>query len=154
MIDESVKAKIYELEEAATKDYNDSPYLDEYLEGYRDGLHQAAKELSTAPTVDAVPVVRCCECKYRPHLRDAVDEDDAEELKQGYFDVSDLRFPTEGKCPCQVLDDEFYSWIPKDDWFCADGERRDTMFFTGFLTGMIVAFIVMGAVAFIFTLID
>ena len=106
------------------------------------------------PTIDAVEVVRCCECKYRPHLRDAVDEDDAEELKQGYFDVSDLRFPTEGKCPCQVLDDEFYSWIPKDDWFCADGERRDTMFFTGFLTGMIVAFIVMGAVAFIFTLID
>lgn len=112
------------------------------------------EDIDDAPTIDAVEVVRCCECKYRPHLRDAVDEDDAEELKQGYFDVSDLRFPTEGKCPCQVLDDEFYSWIPKDDWFCADGERRDTMFFTGFLTGMIVAFIVMGAVAFIFTLID
>lgn len=69
-------------------------------------------------------IVRCKDCKYRPHLRDAVDEDDAEELKHGYFNGFDLRFPTEGKCPCQVLDDEFYSWIPKDDWFCADGERK------------------------------
>lgn len=56
MIDESVKSKIYELEKAATEDYDNAPYLDEYLEGYRDGLHQAAKELSTAPTIDAVPV--------------------------------------------------------------------------------------------------
>ena len=81
--------------------------------------------IETAPTIDAVEVVRCKDCKYKPHLRDAVNEDDAERLKHGYYDGFDLRFPTEGKCPCQILDDEFYSWIPKDDWFCAGGERRD-----------------------------
>ena len=70
-------------------------------------------------------LVRCKDCKYRPHLRDAVDEDDAEELKLGHFNGFDLRFPTEWKCPCQVYDDEYYSWFPKDDWFCADGERRE-----------------------------
>lgn len=97
MIDESVKAKIYELEEAATKDYNDSPYLDEYLEGYRDGLHQAAKELSTAPTVDAVPVVRCGECIHR------------------YVDGENVRFNV-----CELN----HNKVQADDWFCADGERR------------------------------
>lgn len=75
-------------------------------------------------SVEIRTLVKCKDCKYRPHLRDAVNEDDAEELKHGYFNGFDLRFPTEGKCPCQV-DDEFYSWIPKDDWFCADGERMD-----------------------------
>lgn len=70
-------------------------------------------------------LVRCKDCKYRPHLRDAVDEDDAEKLKLGHFNGFDLRFPTEWKCPCQVYDDEYYSWIPKEDWFCADGERRE-----------------------------
>ena len=80
--------------------------------------------VTDVPTVEYAPVVRCKDCKYRPHLRDAVDEDDAEELKHGHFNGFDLRFPTEGKCPCQVLDDEFYSWIPDDDWFCKGGERK------------------------------
>jgi hypothetical protein len=56
IIDESIKARIYELEDIAKSAYDDDPD-DEYLEGYFDGLHHAAKELSTAPTVDAVPVV-------------------------------------------------------------------------------------------------
>ena len=47
------------------------------------------------PTVDAVPVVRCKECKYH--------ED--EEIGMVY-------------CPRQIG-----GWV-KTDWFCADGERR------------------------------
>ena len=50
-----------------------------------------------APTVDAVPVVRCGECKNRD--------------------------PEDHKCDCGhgIL------WqLPReDDWFCADGERRE-----------------------------
>lgn len=98
MIDESVKSKIYELEKAATEDYNNAPYLDEYLEGYRDGLHQAAKELSTAPTVDAVPVVRCRECYYKDEKR--IMDEDALWCRKHHMYVT-------------------------ADWFCADGERKD-----------------------------
>ena len=51
-------------------------------------------------------IVRCKDCKHKPVL----DED------------GDPEFPTE-RCPCQC-DDDYYSWIPKDDWYCADAERR------------------------------
>lgn len=59
-----------------------------------------------APTVDAVPVVRCKDCKHRPtgETRD------------------DLEFPDD-KCPCQC-EDYWYSWKPLDNWFCGNGERK------------------------------
>ena len=66
-----------------------------------------------SPTIDAVPVVRCKDCKHRPIKPDS--------YENGY----DLEFP-DWKCPCQCEDDGWYSWYPKDDWFCADGERKDT----------------------------
>ena len=66
--------------------------------------------LDSAPTVDAVPVVRCRECIHRPKMPD------------NYVDGFDLEFP-DHKCPCRC-EDGFYSWYPADDWFCADGERR------------------------------
>ena len=46
------------------------------------------KQIADAPTVDAVPVVRCKDCKY---------------------------FKT---WLCQIEDNS-------DNWFCADGERKD-----------------------------
>lgn len=55
-------------------------------------------------------LVRCNDCKHRPA--------DPENKGAGYS----LVFPDE-VCPCQI-DDEWYSWMPEDDWFCADGERR------------------------------
>lgn len=61
-IDESIKSLIYDLETEAKSSHDDDPD-NEYLDGYFDGLHHAAKELSTAPTVDAVPVVRCRKCE-------------------------------------------------------------------------------------------
>ena len=54
-------------------------------------------------------VVHCKDCIYRPT---------AVEWKHG----TDYVFPYEGKCPCQC-DDDWYSWMPDDDWFCANGER-------------------------------
>lgn len=57
----------------------------------------AKRLIIQAPTVDAVPVVRCGECKNRD--------------------------PEDHKCDCGhgIL------WqLPReDDWFCADGERRE-----------------------------
>lgn len=57
--------------------------------------------------VDAVPVVRCKDCKHRPTGTNR----------------DDLEFPDD-KCPCQC-EDFWYSWKPADDWFCGNGERKD-----------------------------
>ena len=62
------------------------------------------------PAVDAVPVVRCRDCKHRP----------TENRNRNGFAIE---FPDE-KCPCQC-EDGWYNWYPDDDWFCADGERRN-----------------------------
>ena len=48
-----------------------------------------------APTIEAVPVVRCKDCKWHDTER----------------------------CPA-VCADYYYSWEPAPDWFCANGERR------------------------------
>ena len=64
--------------------------------------------LNDAPTVDAVPVVRCKDCIHKP---------------RGTRNKYDMEFPDE-ICPCQC-DDYWYSWMPYDDWFCANGERRE-----------------------------
>ena len=56
--------------------------------------------LESAPTVDAVPVVRCKDCVHRD--------------------------PEDKRCDCGG-----HEWVKgkilpvKDDWFCADGERKD-----------------------------
>ena len=64
-----------------------------------------------APTVDAVPVVRCKDCIHRPN---------------GDPDEHDVQPPKENdyKCPCLCEDDNWYSWIPADDWFCGNGETE------------------------------
>ena len=61
-----------------------------------------------APTVDAVPVVRCKDCIHKP---------------RGTRNKHDMEFPDD-ICPCQC-EDYWYSWMPYDDWFCANGERRE-----------------------------
>ena len=58
-------------------------------------------------------VVRCRDCKHRPTQ--------TEPPKTYGFSIE---FPEGSKCPCQC-DDGFYSWYPADNWFCADGERKD-----------------------------
>ena len=55
-----------------------------------------AKQISDAPTVDAVPVVRCKDCKYH--------ED--EEIGMVY-------------CP-----NALGGWVA-ENWFCAEGERKE-----------------------------
>ena len=54
--------------------------------------------LDNAPTVDAEPVVRCGECKYR------------------YVDGDNVRFNL-----CLLN----HNKVQSNDWYCADGERRE-----------------------------
>ena len=54
--------------------------------------------------VSAENVVRCKDCKHRPN--------------------ENYEFPEGSKCPCHCSGDEYYSLIPDDNWFCADGEQR------------------------------
>lgn len=73
-------------------------------------IERCIKEQPTL-SPDAVPVVRCRECKHRPTKPEKCD------------DGFDLEFPDE-VCPCYCDADPFYSWYPSDDWFCPRGERR------------------------------
>ena len=57
-------------------------------------------------------MVRCKDCVHRPSTEGRT-----------YYTGFDLRFPDNG-CPCQCEPDGFYSWMPDDDWFCANGERK------------------------------
>ena len=67
-------------------------------------------DIDNAPTIDAVPVVRCKDCKHRPTMSGV-------DWGQG------LEFPEDSKCPCKC-EDPWYDWMPEDDWFCPYGERR------------------------------
>lgn len=80
--------------------------LEEYevKEQISDVIHGLAKQFRR-------PIVRCEDCKHRPT--------DPENKGVG----QSLVFPDD-VCPCQI-GDNWYSWMPKDDWFCADGERRE-----------------------------
>lgn len=71
-------------------------------------------------------LVRCKDCKHRPAFRD--DEDGnryvegpryQETLKNGLTVTLE-----DTGCPCVNGLDSYFSYIPKDDWFCANGERR------------------------------
>ena len=65
---------------------------EDYYSGY--AFHHAIDHI---PTVDAVPVVRCRECKYR------------------YVDGDNVRFNL-----CLLN----HNKVQSDDWYCADGERK------------------------------
>lgn len=58
---------------------------------------------------EPVKLVMCKDCKHRP-----IKKDNGTIVPPG----------DDEKCPC-LCDDEFYSWIPRDDFFCANGERRE-----------------------------
>lgn len=65
------------------------------------------KALNHMPTVE---VVRCKDCKHKP---------------TGSGVNHDINFPEQDyRCPCRC-EDYWYSWMPDDDWFCANGERRE-----------------------------
>lgn len=63
--------------------------------------------------VDAVPVVRCKDCKHRPIIPEGFDKS---------CGGIDLEFPDD-ECPCKCVDG-WYSWYPPDDFFCARGKQK------------------------------
>ena len=65
--------------------------------------------VKSLPAADVVPVVRCRECIHRP---------------SGTGVNHNIEFP-DRVCPCQCLGDPWYSWMPRDVWYCASGERKD-----------------------------
>ena len=89
--------------DALLKAIVDFPY------GYR-GMIKSV--IDNQPTIDAEPVIRCKDCKHRPILTDR-------ECDSGFkYEFQDER------CPCQC-DDPWYNWMPDDDWFCGNGERKE-----------------------------
>lgn len=54
-------------------------------------------------------ITRCKDCIHRP---------------TGTGANHDIEFPDD-RCPCQC-EDYWYSWMPRDNWFCANGERKET----------------------------
>lgn len=85
-------------------------------EEYKDGMWIAEVGMVDKEEFSKVPkeLVLCKDCKHRPK------KPDWENYESGF----DIEFP-DGKCPCQCSGDEWYSWYPKDDWFCAEGERKE-----------------------------
>ena len=57
-------------------------------------------------------IVHCKYCLHRPRV-----------VGTTYYTGFDLCFP-DNRCPCRCEIDGFYSWMPDDDWFCANGERN------------------------------
>jgi len=72
--------------------------------------HEIANHVKYAPTIDAVPVVRCKDCIHRP-IGDPCKHDVQPPKENDY------------RCPC-LCEDDWYSWTPTDDWFCGNGERK------------------------------
>lgn len=64
--------------------------------------NDAVSLLGSTPTIDAVPVVRCRECKYW----------DTDWEPKGFDTDRPIHF-------CGIND-----IFPSGDWFCADGERK------------------------------
>ena len=69
-------------------------------------------EVNIAPTIDAVPVVRCRECKYWG------DED-------GKLQRSDGVLFARCKVHNYLIDGRHTGWCPTENDFCSYGERKD-----------------------------
>lgn len=74
-----------------------------------------AEVINGIPAADVWPVVRCKDCKHRPSMK--TDEIGGRVL---VFPGDDAN-----PCPCQNFDDDWYSYEPDDDFFCAYGAKMD-----------------------------
>ena len=81
------------------------------INGDADFINKVTKLMINIPSID---IVFCKECMYRPV------KEDADGVDWGFNIVA-----PEGSsiCPC-IVDDGWYSWMPKDDFFCGYGERE------------------------------
>jgi len=83
----------------------------DHIQRDKDCKQNCMQYLTCAPTIDAVPVVRCGECKYR-----IVNKNYG---KKGYLNI---------KAMCELDTGDLFALgrcAEDDNWFCADGERKD-----------------------------
>ena len=86
----------------ADKLINVEDFMNEVIKYPHQSLKTIGEALDKTPTVDAVPVIRCKDCKYRH-----------ESIMYGF------------ECDKAVYPDEDSRNVFNGDWFCADGERND-----------------------------
>ena len=97
--------------------YIDADALEDKAKQYSLGYYEEDewavpfKEITSAPSID---IVFCKECKHRPI------KEDANEADYGFNVITPNG---DGRCPC-LVEDGWYSWIPKDDFYCGYGERE------------------------------
>lgn len=72
-----------------------------------------------------IEIVRCGECRFKP-----IEEEYTHKIRDKYGFPEKIWVETIVKspvdfspCPC-IQDDEYYSWVPDDDWFCANGRKK------------------------------
>lgn len=75
---------------------------------------QQVQLLESVPSID---IVFCKECKHRPVKEDA----DGENYGFNLIKPND----GDGRCPC-LVSDGWYSWMPRDDFYCGYGERKES----------------------------
>lgn len=81
--------------------WNSMSEMQEYTAGFDDGACYVLSKIDDAPTVDAVPVVRCKDCR---HYIAATGE---------YW------------CNKNTTGNPYCDWEISPEWFCADGERGE-----------------------------
>ena len=86
-------------------DAENIPYTMLYKENWMKGTGKEEQgawksTIDKMPTIDAVPVVRCKECKR-------------------------WKDPHDGECPYHSSGDPYIDDDPEEDFFCAAGERKD-----------------------------
>lgn len=74
---------------------------------------QALIAVGNLSGADVVEVVRCKDCIHRPFS--------TEPGETSGFAVE----APDCICPCYNPDDGYYSWVPDDAFFCADGKRKE-----------------------------
>ena len=76
-----------------------------------DFINKVIKLMIEAPSIN---IVFCKECKHRPVKEDASGED---------YGFNIIAPNGDERCPC-LVEDGWYSWMPKDNFFCGYGERE------------------------------
>lgn len=86
----------------------------DFANGYETACRSAKKMIQELEHLEP-EIVRCKDCKHKPHTSDKYDYDNGD---CGF----EIIFP-DYRCPCRC-DDEYYNHIPDDDWYCGNAERR------------------------------
>lgn len=86
---------------------NEESGIDQEIKRMRDFLNKFYGVLDSFPTIDAVPIVRCKDCKHRDEAKDCLHPENIAH----YYDADGNEYDI-----LKMVD---------DDHFCSYGERRD-----------------------------